>query len=532
MPVPVPFKRTGFRVGTLPEPLRQAIRDASRRAVIDRAAFEALTDRARIYAFSVAGDLSNRSIQTILRAAMGNIAAGRPFADFKRSLPPGVFTNITAPEVVYRNAAANAYQRGRFNQQARIKQFRPFLMYVTFRDDRVRPNHAIMEGVVSPQGSTFWTINYPPNGHLCRCIARALSRQQVGGKQVFKSQAEVERFKINQQIKAGIPKSKVVKPIADRQFRSALHANEAAAEVFVNAFKTFDRKKWASIFSPIRPPVQALKQIAGKKPVKPDITKFKTADTIEDAKAYTEAIITAGNKSGYLKNPDGTPYRRFWHKGGGSGKEQIEKFFGKALYTDDVSLETLNRINQKLFELKKRAETLGIPSLRGLRLFEGKGPAGSMGDGVLQIKISQFEKKPSVADVSKWKKGSSISPFADVPRPGATRYYFEDEKYGLAIMEHEFGHHIHQSIDKVFVLRKAGTPAENLLSQKKAAFTRKNNKLPADKRENSPSSYATDNGNEWLAENYRLWKLGKKNLVDTPLKDLFKNLDEGKGFIF
>ena len=523
-------KQTAFRVGSVPKPLQAAINDARRRAVVSSAQVRALTDRARIYAFSVACDLSNRSIQTILRAAMGNIQAGQPFNVFKRSLTPEIINNITAPEVVYRNAAQNAYQRGRFNQQARLVQFRPFLMYVTFRDDRVRPNHAIMEGVVSPQGSSFWAINYPPNGHNCRCIARALSRRQVGDRTVYKTQAEVERVKYFQQIKAGVPKSKTVRPIADVKFRSSLHANEAAAEVFVNAFKTFNRSKWSSIFTPHKQTAAELKSIAADKPVtKPNIKKFKPAKTIDDAKAYTEALIANGNKSGYLMDPKtGLPYRHFYHSRTGpmSNKQQIELYFGNVMYTDDISLETLNRLNKHLFELAKRADDLKIPRLRGLILKKGRGPGGSMGDGVLELDVDVYERRLNMP--SAWKKGDS-----PIYRGSYSNNYFDGDAYGASLVEHEFAHHIHQSVDGVIVRRGVGTPAEKKLAGKKSAWRRKQNKIEdTDKREYSPTAYATKNAKEWFAENYALWKKGRKELIDTPLKPLFKNLDAGKGFEF
>ena len=49
--------------------------------------------------------------------------------------------------------------------------------YETVGDDRVRPEHELIDGVTLPKGSPFWTINYPPNGYNCRCQAIALFRK-------------------------------------------------------------------------------------------------------------------------------------------------------------------------------------------------------------------------------------------------------------------------------------------------------------------------------------------------------------------
>lgn len=53
------------------------------------------------------------------------------------------------------------------------KHILPLLRYVTVGDDRVRPAHRLLEGVVRPVDDPFWNIYYPPNGWNCRCIVFA-----------------------------------------------------------------------------------------------------------------------------------------------------------------------------------------------------------------------------------------------------------------------------------------------------------------------------------------------------------------------
>lgn len=43
------------------------------------------------------------------------------------------------------------------------------LQYVTVGDDRVRPEHAELEGLVLPMDDPFWRTGTPPNGWGCRC---------------------------------------------------------------------------------------------------------------------------------------------------------------------------------------------------------------------------------------------------------------------------------------------------------------------------------------------------------------------------
>ena len=43
------------------------------------------------------------------------------------------------------------------------------LQYRTVGDDRVRPEHAALNGVTLPPSDEFWESYYPPNGWRCRC---------------------------------------------------------------------------------------------------------------------------------------------------------------------------------------------------------------------------------------------------------------------------------------------------------------------------------------------------------------------------
>ncbi|MNS03109.1 Phage Mu protein F like protein [compost metagenome] len=47
----------------------------------------------------------------------------------------------------------------------------PNLKYKTQGDDRVRPEHEKLDGIIAPIDSPFWDKYYPPNGPRCRCDA-------------------------------------------------------------------------------------------------------------------------------------------------------------------------------------------------------------------------------------------------------------------------------------------------------------------------------------------------------------------------
>ena len=57
---------------------------------------------------------------------------------------------------------------------------RYWLEYRTAGDERVRANHAVLNGICLPKDDNFWTEYYPPNGWRCRCVAvEVLARENT-----------------------------------------------------------------------------------------------------------------------------------------------------------------------------------------------------------------------------------------------------------------------------------------------------------------------------------------------------------------
>ena len=55
---------------------------------------------------------------------------------------------------------------------------RYLLQYRTAQDDRVREDHALMDGITLPPSDPFWDKYYPPNGWGCRCTAVQVRRDK------------------------------------------------------------------------------------------------------------------------------------------------------------------------------------------------------------------------------------------------------------------------------------------------------------------------------------------------------------------
>lgn len=75
----------------------------------------------------------------------------------------------------------NAYVCGRSAKKwvrASARKGEPYLEYVTKKDNRVRPAHVMLDGIIRRRDDHFWDTFYPPNGWLCRCTTKTYKEGQ------------------------------------------------------------------------------------------------------------------------------------------------------------------------------------------------------------------------------------------------------------------------------------------------------------------------------------------------------------------
>ena len=72
----------------------------------------------------------------------------------------------------YQNAVNSGLGAKRWDEFQQMADIFPNLEYRTAGDSQVRPEHAILNGVIKPINDPFWDIYYPPNDWGCRCRAR------------------------------------------------------------------------------------------------------------------------------------------------------------------------------------------------------------------------------------------------------------------------------------------------------------------------------------------------------------------------
>jgi len=77
----------------------------------------------------------------------------------------------------------SSYQHGRWKQQhtPNMVRKRPFMVYRTVGDPRVRESHRALNGFAAQRDHPAWQSIYPPNGFNCRCRVEILRQSGVDG---------------------------------------------------------------------------------------------------------------------------------------------------------------------------------------------------------------------------------------------------------------------------------------------------------------------------------------------------------------
>lgn len=143
---------------------------------------KALGEGARCRAFYVSGLARHDLVMLVSDGMEEALKNGETLEGFKKRIAEAIKTqgwHDYRVENIFRTNMQTAYAAGRYKKMQAVKKSRPYWQYMAIMDRRVRPSHAILNGMVYPADHEFWKTNYPPNGFRCRCGVRSLSARQV-----------------------------------------------------------------------------------------------------------------------------------------------------------------------------------------------------------------------------------------------------------------------------------------------------------------------------------------------------------------
>ena len=154
---------------------------------VTRDTFDGLSAQYKRDAFTVAGVSDQRLIQKIRDQLADVMAKGGTRDDFMaavRKLTSDAGVEQIAAftlDTVFTTNMQKAYSLGRYEQQMDpdVMAALPYGQYLTVGDDRVRPEHAAIDGFIARLTDPVWNKIYPPNGFNCRCMRILLLASDV-----------------------------------------------------------------------------------------------------------------------------------------------------------------------------------------------------------------------------------------------------------------------------------------------------------------------------------------------------------------
>tara|TARA_B100001287_G_scaffold14699_1_gene11084 strand:- start:22272 stop:24050 length:1779 start_codon:yes stop_codon:yes gene_type:complete len=212
-----------------------------------------------------------------------------------------------------------------------------------------------------------------------------------------------------------------------------------------------------------------------------------------------------------------------------------ETMVGKVKGVEKLDNEIASQLNAVMQELDELAKLYNVPKLRSIDVNARSRSLMAMGDGNLYINQKYFNKKNVDKDTQtyfrdvflgkgfaenetklakKFKLGDSVKgekkKLRDTHvRPHNAFYYFDDEFDKFRnIAYHEFGHHVHQLKNRPKNLPLYANPP----IEEKMIDTVFDESISFYK--GGASRYSTSNTQEWFAENFSLYHMGKEELVD------------------
>lgn len=522
-------------------------------------------------AFMVAGAQSAELLADLQTAVGQAIAEGRTLRDFQRDFDQIVQRHGWTyngsrgwrTRLIYETNLRASYQAGRFAQLQRVARSRPYWLYR--HSDAVatpRPLHLAWDGKILRHDDPWWQAHFPPNGWGCKCRVLSLSERDLArrGKAGPDSAPDDGTREWVDPVTGEVHEVPVgVDPGWDYTPGASVaeHARTTARRQSRRMPPEIGQQLRAAVENPPAPP----------EPPRGEPLEHRPATTLRQATAQANRIVQSRGVVDYQVGSDGLPLVRFRHNR--RRGEQVRSLYGKASYAG-VTVELANVVNEELVALAEKADSLGIPRLRGVNTGAHRQALASMGDGVLAInklmaryteprdrvtelgklrqRLEQLRARlasipPGAAIGETWRTkaaqledqvrrleaGDDVHDVLSPPstwRPGqpATSRPFGAEDYisdpvarVRLVLWHEFGHHLHQQYKVTDAATyRLNPPLEQVLAR-----------LFRDRRV-SPSRYADTNPKEWFAESYALYHIGRQDLIDPALNDLIRRVEAGE----
>lgn len=160
-------------------PPEDAIKYFRNKRIVKSKEFNDLRDEARSAAFTVGGiyrdDVLEAFKEEIARALEEGRTQQESIKRFRDILAGAGHRELGAfhLETIFRTNMQMAYGVGRRRAFEEVADGLSYWQYHAVLDDRTRPQHAALDGLMLPADHEFWDEHYPPWGFNCRCTVTA-----------------------------------------------------------------------------------------------------------------------------------------------------------------------------------------------------------------------------------------------------------------------------------------------------------------------------------------------------------------------
>jgi SPP1 gp7 family putative phage head morphogenesis protein len=176
-----------------PVPYKEAIDFIKSKPIVSREVFDQLLPELKARAFTITGLEGVADVMQAVRDRIADLPAGANWDDVKSDIADDISPYLVDPNAApeHRDAQINAanrraelllrmhghaaYAAAEYEINDRQRDVFPYWQYRTMEDDRVRPAHAALDGIVLPADHEFWQSHYPPWDWGCRCTVIPLS---------------------------------------------------------------------------------------------------------------------------------------------------------------------------------------------------------------------------------------------------------------------------------------------------------------------------------------------------------------------
>ncbi|PHR20396.1 MAG: hypothetical protein COA37_15290 [Hoeflea sp.] len=99
-----------------------------------------------------------------------------------RGIDPDKLVNYASDrrlKLIFWSNMNSARAAGQWERAQKSKRFLPYLLYVRTTSIEPRPEHLVFAGTILPVDDPYWNTHFPPNGWLCKCTVRQITRREA-----------------------------------------------------------------------------------------------------------------------------------------------------------------------------------------------------------------------------------------------------------------------------------------------------------------------------------------------------------------